>query len=414
MTDTTDTSSTTDTPPRAGGTGVPPARLFLGVGRRAGTAGTAGTARAASTAGIASTAGTASTAETASTAKTAGTAGTAVTAETASTAESAVTVETASTAETLPEVYAPLVALIREAMEAGDVDLATHLAEELYQRVVRERGALHPEALRAQEVRAYVAAVGGDPQRAADLFTGAAAAWAGLGAVEQWAASRNAEVCRRRAELVASEPQVVPVLPAARRRPAVSPSLTRVFGRGTVVAVVLATALVTGATEVGQLGRFGADQRVASDDQLVVPALVAALDFSVPSDSWDPDLEADLTEEAEDEPAPEAKDAVPADGQEAADPDGDASQAGRAQAPGSGRRHDAPAAHPRPRPAPGAGHSSGGHAGPTDAELCATARTYGGQFLGSLVDLCQRAAGVSGKRSLAPELAVREGTGTGR
>ncbi|MEU3574791.1 hypothetical protein AB0E96_41310, partial [Kitasatospora sp. NPDC036755] len=137
----------------------------------------------------------------------------------------------------LPAAYAPRVALIRGAMEAGDTVLAAHLAEELHRHVALERGALHPEALRAQEVRAYVAAVGGDSLRAADLFAATATAWSDLGASEQWAASRNAEVCRRRAESAAAAPSAVRVT----WRPAVCPSPVRAFGRGTVVAVVLAT-----------------------------------------------------------------------------------------------------------------------------------------------------------------------------
>ncbi|MFE4516969.1 hypothetical protein ACFRMQ_22555, partial [Kitasatospora sp. NPDC056783] len=95
---------------------------------------------------------------------------------------------------------------------------------------------------------------------------------------------------------------------------------------------------------------------------------------------------------------------------EAADePEAPAADRSGGDGPRAGRRHDAPAVHPRPKPAPDAGGPSGGQ-GADAAELCATARTYGGQYLGSLVDLCQRAAAASGKRSLAPGFVVREGS----
>ncbi|MEV7188742.1 hypothetical protein [Kitasatospora sp. NPDC093102] len=297
--------------------------------------------------------------------------------------------------ETLPAAYAPRVARIRGAMEAGDTALATRLAEELHHHVALERGALHPEALRAQEVRAYVAAVGGDPGRAADLFTVAATAWAGLGASEQWAASRNAEVCRRRVQLPASAPSAVPVA----GRPSVCPSPARAFGRGTVIAVVLATALLSGAADAGPSAPLGTGPRSVPDDQPVAPALVGALALSARSTSPAPGPVPHPSEPVGGESVP-APDAGPADEQEApaADPGGGGPRAGRTPVPGSGRRPDSPAAHPRPLPAPGAVRPSEGWAAEAGADPCAAARAYGGRLAGSLAELCHRAAGASGKR----------------
>ncbi|MFF2750278.1 hypothetical protein ACFVVA_32665 [Kitasatospora sp. NPDC058048] len=301
--------------------------------------------------------------------------------------------------ETLPTAYAPRVALIRGAMEAGDTVLAARLAEELHQHVALERGALHPEALRAQEVRAYVAAVGGDPRRAAELFSVAATAWAGLGASEQWAASRNAEVCRRRVESAASAPSAVPVA----RRPPGCPSPARAFGRGTVVAVVLATALLSGAADAGPRAYLGTGPRPVPDDQPVAPAVLGALERSAPSASLAPGPVPPPPDPAGAEPVP-APDAGPAGEQEdpAADPDGGGPRAGRTPLPGPGRRPGLPAGGPRPRPAPDAVRPSGGQAGGTGSDPCAAARVYGGPLLGSLVELCHRAAEASGKRPPAP------------
>ncbi|MFF4381775.1 hypothetical protein [Kitasatospora sp. NPDC001547] len=306
-------------------------------------------------------------------------------------------------AEKPPAAYAPRVALIRGAMEAGDTALAARLAEELHHRVVLERGARDPEALRAQEVRAYVAAVDGDPWRAAELFTAAAAAWAGLGASEQWTASRNAEVCRRRAESAAAAPSAVP----AARRPPACPSPVRAFGRGAVVAVVLATALLTGAADAGPRAYLGTGPRPAPDEQPVAPAVMGALQRSAPSASPAPGPVQPAPEPTVAEPAP-APDAAPAGEPEDAaadpgeDPGEDGPRAGRTPVPSPGHRPHLPAAGPRPRPAPDAGRPPGGQAAEADTDPCATARAYGGRLLGPLVELCDRAAGVSGGRTAAP------------
>ncbi|MFF2119564.1 hypothetical protein ACFVXH_19775 [Kitasatospora sp. NPDC058184] len=302
-------------------------------------------------------------------------------------------------AERLPAAYAPRVALIRGAMEAGNTALATRLAEELHRYVALERGTLHPETLRAQEVRAYVAAVGGDPLRAADLFAVAATAWAGLGASEQWAASRNAEVCRRRAESAAAAPSAVPLAVPVARRPPGCPSPVRAFGRGTVVAVVLATALLSGAADAGPRAYLGMGPRPVPDDQPVAPAVVGVLERSAPSASPVPVPVPSPSELATAEPVP-APDAGPAGDQEDQAADQGDGGPGRTPVPSPGRRPGFPAAGSRPRPAPEAGRPSGGQA--ADADPCAAAGAYGGQFLGSLVELCHRAAGVSGKRSPAP------------
>ncbi|MFI2610389.1 hypothetical protein [Kitasatospora sp. NPDC018619] len=306
-------------------------------------------------------------------------------------------------AETLPDAYAPRVARIRGAMEAGDTVLAGRLAEELHHHVARERGALHPEALRAQEVRAYVAAVGGDCLRAADLFTASAAAWAGLGASEQWAASRNAEVCRRRAESAAAAPSApsgAPTASAAGRRPPGCPSPARAFGRGAVVAVVLATALLSGAADAGPRAYLGPGPWPAPDDQPTAPAVVGTLERSAQSASPAPGPVPPPPEATAASPVP-APDAGPGgeQGSPTADPDDGGPRAGRTPVPSPGRRPGSPAAAPRPRPAPGAGAASGGRPAASGADPCDTARAYGGGLLGPLIELCHRAAGASGTRS---------------
>ncbi|MFG2913721.1 hypothetical protein ACGF0D_12620 [Kitasatospora sp. NPDC048298] len=294
-------------------------------------------------------------------------------------------------AEKPPAAYAPRVDLIRGAMEVGETVLAARLAEELHQHVALERGATHPEALRAQEVRAYVAAVGGDPGLAADLFTGTATAWADQGASEQWAASRNAEVCRRRVELLESEPSAE----AGAGRPPLYPSPARAFGRGAVVAVVLATALLSGAADAGPRAYLGMGPRPALDDQPVAPAVVGALKHSAPSASPAPVPAPPPPEPTAAEPVP-TPEAVPTEEQEtpAAEPGEDGAR--------PGQRPHFPGAHPRPRPAPSTARPPGGPAADANTDPCAAARVYGGQFLGSLVELCQRAAGASGRRSPAP------------
>ncbi|MEU1285125.1 hypothetical protein [Kitasatospora sp. NPDC005856] len=307
-------------------------------------------------------------------------------------------------AEALPAAHAPRVAVIRGAMEAGDTALAAHLAEELHRHIALERGALHPDALRAQEVWAYAVAVGGDPQRAAHLFAAAATAWAGLGASEQWTASRNAEVCRCRAEAAASAPSAVPVArrlpirPFVRPSPAPAPSPARAFGRGAVVAAVLAAALLSGAADAGPRAYLGTGPGPVPDDQPAAPAVIGALELSAPSASPVPSPVPPPPEPAGAEPVP-TTDAGPAGEQTdpADDPGEGGSRAGRTPVPGPGWRPGSAAARPRPRPAPDAVRPPGGR--PAEAgtvDPCAAARAYGGQLLGPLVELCQRAAGASG------------------
>ncbi|MDH6710771.1 hypothetical protein P3T27_007522 [Kitasatospora sp. MAA19] len=308
---------------------------------------------------------------------------------------------TVDTAEVLPAAYAPRVARIRAAVESGDGTLAARLTEELRQDIEARRGAGHPEVLRAQEVQAHVAAAGADWVRAGELYAEAAAAWASRGAWERWTAERNAEFCRRQARV--ATPTLVSS-PAAGGSSGWPPA--RVLGRGTVVALGVLAALLAGA--VSSIPPSRPDDVALPDQQVVAPVLVGALQgdarpapmptpvqpsatlpVSPPPTFGEPGLV--------EEPAPEGGADVQGSGP--ADDGPVRPRPGRTPALSGRSDHGGPASAPRPQPGPVPEPAAPASGGGTDP--CGAARQVG-QLPGSLVELCQRAAGMSGRRSAPP------------
>ncbi|GAA4838998.1 hypothetical protein GCM10023235_12850 [Kitasatospora terrestris] len=104
----------------------------------------------------------------------------------------------AASAGELPEAYRRDAERVRSAVRARDYEGAVVLADGLQQRVAAERGALHPDALRAQELRAHVSVCRGDFASAAEIYSASATAWAARGFGADTAAARNADYCRRK------------------------------------------------------------------------------------------------------------------------------------------------------------------------------------------------------------------------
>ncbi|WP_329492546.1 hypothetical protein OG618_37790 (plasmid) [Kitasatospora sp. NBC_01246] len=131
---------------------------------------------------------------------------------------------------------------IAAAVRLGELAEAVQIAEELHQDVAAERGTEHPEALAVQEIRAYLAHLGGDHLLAARLYRETAAAAGRAGAPAYWTATINAQA----SEALANGPARPGALALAALRAvsATGRAAAAPAGRRTVVVALVAAAVL--------------------------------------------------------------------------------------------------------------------------------------------------------------------------
>ncbi|WP_369185355.1 hypothetical protein [Streptomyces sp. Y1] len=235
----------------------------------------------------------------------------------------------------LPDDYAPAVRGIRAAVESGDHARAARSADDLLRQVSMDRGSLHPAALRALEVRAHVAVCCSAYEQAAELYSAAAAGWAGRGSPSRLPAARNADLCRLLAADAAAVRGPIRVASAPRRRARAE----RFPLRRSLTPVVLTAMLIVGSAFTGDERRADSAtfQTVSSPGTPTAPVLIAALDHA--RERTAPTL-----------PSPPAPSAVPASPSVApdvaTDPTDDTASEDLGAAP---RSHTHPVPAPRPR-----------------------------------------------------------------
>ncbi|MFG2821706.1 hypothetical protein ACGFX4_20025 [Kitasatospora sp. NPDC048365] len=260
----------------------------------------------------------------------------------------------------LPSAYASQIERVRLAVADGDFALAVTLADELQQRAAAESGALHPDALNAQELRAHVSFCCGDFATAADIYSASAIAWAAQGLGGETVAARNAEHCRWRAEAAGA----VPGSPLARSvggrwwyggsLPAGSVRSARRGGGALVLACAgILAGFAFGSSPPGAELRAGSISGVAASAGPVAPVLVEALD-RIPEPSAPPVADvAGPTAAATQAPEPRSE-PVAVEGEEAEPASGSVSPSRK-----PGRAGTSTLARPRDQRPAGVGPSAG-------------------------------------------------------
>ncbi|WP_371493538.1 hypothetical protein OG871_38745 [Kitasatospora sp. NBC_00374] len=302
----------------------------------------------------------------------------------------------------------PAMRRIGAAVRAGRTAEAWQLAEQLQHELAAEAGPEHPDVLRVQEVRAYLAHRSGDHRLAARLYRETAAVWSLTGALAYWHTTINARVCEALAARQAAAGPAPGTAVAAsagvpaghlRRGPGAA-ARTAASGaralsapaarRSAVLALVVAAAVVTGAERIAP--ERGRTERITASELTAAPVLQALEHAPVPmpepaatplGQAAAPIPTPPPAPEPEPEPEPEPDDAL------------EPEYRGADVAPGP------PAAPSRSRPA----RSSGRASGPTrprepkpphskqppfaPADVCAQGGRYG--LPGNLVDMCRKA-----------------------